>query len=92
MLLCNCTLNAIERTLPCSASTPSSAEPSTACRSPGSNTFLVICHSIVEDTLLFAALGANLAIILGWRFVLAVFVCLVLSRILKVAREMPCAA
>ncbi|MFZ5898619.1 MAG: nucleoside recognition domain-containing protein [Bacillota bacterium] len=51
------------------------------------NTFLVICHSIVEDTLLFAALGANLAIILGWRVVLAVVVCLALSRILKAAER-----
>jgi len=47
------------------------------------NTFLVICHSIFEDTILFAAIGANLAVILGWRVFLAVAVCYILSRLLR---------
>lgn len=34
--------------------------------------FLVICHAVIEDTLLFMALGGNGLIILGTRIVLAV--------------------
>ncbi|MGD8291315.1 MAG: nucleoside recognition domain-containing protein [Desulfobacterales bacterium] len=33
--------------------------------------FLGICHSIIEDTLIFAALGANWWVLVGCRFVLA---------------------
>ena len=33
--------------------------------------FLGICHSIVEDTLIFAALGANWWVLISCRFVLA---------------------
>ncbi|WP_245547378.1 nucleoside recognition domain-containing protein [Halobacteroides halobius] len=36
--------------------------------------FLVICHAAIEDTLLFAALGANGLIILGMRVVLAIVI------------------
>lgn len=39
------------------------------------NLFLVICHSIFEDTLLFAAVGAKWLPILLGRFLLAVIVC-----------------
>ncbi len=33
--------------------------------------FLGICHSIIEDTLIFAALGANWWVMISCRFVLA---------------------
>lgn len=39
------------------------------------NLFLVICHSVFEDTLLFAAVGANWIPILLARIVLAVIIC-----------------
>lgn len=45
--------------------------------------FLGICHSILEDTLLFAAQGANGFIILGVRFPLAIIVVYLASLILK---------
>jgi len=44
------------------------------------NVFLIICHSIVEDTALFMALGANGPAILGSRAALAVAVTFGLSR------------
>lgn len=44
------------------------------------NVFLIICHSVVEDTALFMALGANGPAILGSRFILAVAVTFALSR------------
>lgn len=47
------------------------------------NTFLVICHSVIEDTILFLAIGANLAVILGWRVFLAILICYALSRRLR---------
>lgn len=34
--------------------------------------FLVICHAVIEDTLLFAAMGGNALIMLGVRVVLAI--------------------
>jgi hypothetical protein len=39
------------------------------------NLFLVICHSLFEDTLLFAAIGANWIPILLGRLILAILVC-----------------
>lgn len=39
------------------------------------NLFLVICHSLFEDTLLFAAIGANWLPLLVGRFLLAILVC-----------------
>jgi hypothetical protein len=45
--------------------------------------FLGICHSILEDTLLFAAQGANGFIILGVRIPLAIVVVFFVSLILK---------
>ena len=44
------------------------------------NIFLVLCHSVVEDTLLFIAVGADGFIILVTRLILAVIVTLALSR------------
>ncbi len=36
--------------------------------------FIVICHAVVEDTLLFAAIGGNALIILGARLLLAILI------------------
>ncbi|GAB6099068.1 nucleoside recognition domain-containing protein [Halanaerocella petrolearia] len=36
--------------------------------------FLVICHAVIEDTLLFVAVGANGLIMLGMRVVLAIII------------------
>ena len=44
--------------------------------------FLGICHSIVEDTLIFAALGANWWVLLSCRFALAVLAAVAVSFVL----------
>jgi len=41
--------------------------------------FLGICHSIIEDTLIFAALGANWWVLISCRFVLAAFAAFAVS-------------
>lgn len=45
--------------------------------------FLSLCHAVIEDTLLFGAIGANYVHILGSRIVAAVFTTFVLSRLIK---------
>ncbi|GAB6180463.1 nucleoside recognition domain-containing protein [Desulfotomaculum defluvii] len=44
------------------------------------NIFLILCHSVVEDTALFIAIGADGSIILGGRILLALVVTFILSR------------
>lgn len=44
------------------------------------NLFLVICHSVFEDTILFAAIGAIWLPVLVFRLLLAVVVCMVVAR------------
>ena len=44
--------------------------------------FLGICHSIVEDTLIFAALGANWWVLISCRFVLAALATFAVSFVL----------
>jgi hypothetical protein len=44
--------------------------------------FLGICHSIIEDTLIFAALGANWWVLISCRFVLAALAALAVSVVL----------
>jgi len=44
--------------------------------------FLGICHSIIEDTLIFAALGANWWVLVSCRFVLAAFAAFAVSFVL----------
>jgi hypothetical protein len=44
------------------------------------NLFLVICHSVFEDTILFAAIGAIWVPVLIFRLLLAVVVCMVVAR------------
>ena len=44
--------------------------------------FLGICHSVVEDTLIFAALGANWWVLLSYRFVLAALAAFAVSLVL----------
>jgi len=41
--------------------------------------FLSVCHSVIEDSLIFAALGADLWILVGCRFLLAALVTFALS-------------
>ncbi len=42
--------------------------------------FLSLCHSVIEDTLLFAMLGADILIILGARLVFAVVLVMIIAR------------
>jgi spore maturation protein SpmB len=44
------------------------------------NLFLVLCHSLIEDTLIWAALGAKAVQLQIGRFVLALLVCCLVSR------------
>ncbi|WP_041274604.1 nucleoside recognition domain-containing protein [Desulforamulus reducens] len=44
------------------------------------NIFLILCHSVVEDTALFIAIGADGTVILGGRIILALIVTFLLSR------------
>ena len=44
--------------------------------------FLGICHSIIEDTLIFAALGANWWVLISCRFVLAASAAFAVSLVL----------
>ncbi|MCX8084498.1 MAG: nucleoside recognition protein [Calditerrivibrio sp.] len=44
--------------------------------------FLSICHAVIEDTLIFVAVGANGFILFGIRFVLAITVIIMLQRFL----------
>ncbi len=45
--------------------------------------FLIVCHAIIEDTLIFVAVGANGYVLSGSRILAATFITLVLSRWLK---------
>lgn len=51
------------------------------------NLFLVICHSVLEDTLLFAAIGAKWAAVLIIRILLAVLVCFLWAHFIPVSIE-----
>lgn len=44
------------------------------------NLFLVLCHSVIEDTLIWAALGAMAVPLQIGRFLLALVVCYLVSR------------
>lgn len=46
--------------------------------------FLVTCHSVVEDTLIFVKMGANGWLLLGIRVPLAIILTVIVSRHLKV--------
>jgi len=50
------------------------------------NLFLVMCHSLFEDTLLFAAIGARWVLILILRLIIAISFCSLMSRIYKKRR------
>ena len=43
--------------------------------------FLVICHAVIEDTLLFMAMGGNGLIILGIRLILAVLLTYIYAKL-----------
>lgn len=45
--------------------------------------FLIACHAVVEDTLLFVVIGANLWLLLGLRVGVAIIITLFASRILN---------
>ncbi|MBM7555196.1 nucleoside recognition domain-containing protein [Halanaerobacter jeridensis] len=50
--------------------------------------FLVICHAVIEDTLLFMAIGGNGLIMLGTRLVLAVVLTFVYSKVFIAEEEL----
>lgn len=50
------------------------------------NVFLILCHSVVEDTALFIAVGADGTVILVGRTILALVVTFILSRWNGIAR------
>ena len=45
--------------------------------------FLIACHAIVEDTLLFVVVGANLWLLLGIRLGTAIIISIIASKILN---------
>jgi len=45
--------------------------------------FLVVCHAIIEDTLLFVVLGANLWLLLGLRLSVAIIISFFASKVLR---------
>ena len=45
--------------------------------------FLSICHAIIEDTLIFVAIGANGVILFGSRVALALTIVAILNKILQ---------
>ncbi len=45
--------------------------------------FLSLCHAVIEDTLIFGAIGANFAMVLGSRIIAAILTTFVLSKIIK---------
>ena len=47
------------------------------------STFLIICHAVVEDTLLFVAIGANGWIVVIGRIFIAILMTLIVSKRLK---------
>lgn len=51
------------------------------------NTFLVICHAVFEDTMLFVAVGANGYLILLFRLMMAVVVTFLVSRYVKITEN-----
>lgn len=46
--------------------------------------FLVTCHSVIEDTLIFVSMGANGWLLLGIRIPLAVILTIIVSKQLKI--------
>ncbi len=45
--------------------------------------FLIACHAVIEDTLLFVAVGASLWFLLGIRLSVAIIISLFASKVLK---------
>ncbi|NLF45041.1 MAG: nucleoside recognition protein [Syntrophomonadaceae bacterium] len=50
------------------------------------NLFLVICHSLIEDTILFAAIGARWLLILIVRILMALIICWVVARFMPIEK------
>lgn len=51
--------------------------------------FLSTCHAVVEDTLIFVAIGGSGAVMLGTRIVMAVLLTALLSRLWRPRRHEP---
>ncbi len=51
------------------------------------NLFLVICHSLIEDTFLFAAIGARWLPILIVRIIMAVIICWAVARFMPMEKD-----
>jgi len=50
-------------------------------------TFLALAHAIIEDTMLFAAFGANIIVIFGFRTIIAIIVTIMASKFYKVKEK-----
>ena len=45
--------------------------------------FLSVCHAVFEDSMIFASVGANIAALLGARFISAILITFILSKFIK---------
>ncbi len=45
--------------------------------------FLSVCHALIEDSMIFAGVGANIAALLGARFISAILITFILSKFIK---------
>ncbi|NYB74466.1 nucleoside recognition protein [Sedimentibacter hydroxybenzoicus DSM 7310] len=45
--------------------------------------FLSVCHAVIEDSMIFAGVGANIAALLGARFISAILITFILSKFIK---------
>lgn len=49
--------------------------------------FLITCHAVFEDTLLFVAVGANGYLLLGTRIIAAIIITFILSKRLQISED-----
>lgn len=49
--------------------------------------FLSLCHAVIEDTLIFGAIGASFIAVLGSRIIAAVLTVIILSKLVRVPQE-----
>jgi len=49
--------------------------------------FLSVCHAIIEDTLIFVIIGANIFVLIGFRFALAIILTWLVWKVKKTGNE-----